>query len=191
MNWLLFILVISFLSISHSYIQSARSVSFKRALRTHLLALAGSGECKRLVIWDCDGVLVDSEALLKQGEVEALESLGFNLSVDDCVRLFSGVSPDTAAVLVNFIGFYFPTSKNLFGPVGKLLERVWKTTAGGLFQEANCRIYGSLSQEIISIDVRYSGWFAPSGRRNVCRLRFATSESLSLSGGGEDAAVLF
>ena len=104
-NWLLFILVNLFLSISHSYIRSARSVSFKRALSTHLLALAGS-ECKRLVIWDCDGVLVDSEALLKQGEVEALESLGFNLSVDDCVRLFSGVSPDTAAVLVYFIGFF-------------------------------------------------------------------------------------
>ena len=38
-----------------------------------------------------------SEALLKQGEVEALAQLGFHLSVDDCVRLFSGVSPDKAA----------------------------------------------------------------------------------------------
>ena len=38
-----------------------------------------------------------SEALLKQGEVEALDALGFQLTVDDCVRLFSGVSPDTAA----------------------------------------------------------------------------------------------
>ena len=52
---------------------------------------------KSLIIWDCDGVLVDSEALLKQGEVEALADLGFSLTVDDCVRLFSGVSPDKAA----------------------------------------------------------------------------------------------
>jgi hypothetical protein len=29
---------------------------------------------RSLVIWDCDGVLVDSEALLKQGEVEALSA---------------------------------------------------------------------------------------------------------------------
>jgi beta-phosphoglucomutase-like phosphatase (HAD superfamily) len=52
---------------------------------------------RSLVIWDCDGVLVDSEALLKQGEVEALSAGGFvDLSVEDCVRMFSGVSPDQA-----------------------------------------------------------------------------------------------
>jgi len=49
-----------------------------------------------LVIWDCDGVLVDSEALLKQGEVEALAELGYKVTVDDCTRMFSGVSTDTA-----------------------------------------------------------------------------------------------
>jgi beta-phosphoglucomutase-like phosphatase (HAD superfamily) len=54
-----------------------------------------------LIIWDCDGVLVDSEALLKQGEVEALARAGIDMSVDDCVRLFSGVSVDEAAV--NFL----------------------------------------------------------------------------------------
>jgi beta-phosphoglucomutase-like phosphatase (HAD superfamily) len=48
------------------------------------------------IIWDCDGVLVDSEALLKKGEVDALKLLGYDLSVADCTRLFSGVSPDMA-----------------------------------------------------------------------------------------------
>ena len=104
---ILFVFIIS-LSISHSYFQPARG-ELKRVLNTRSLALAGIEDCKRLVIWDCDGVLVDSEALLKQGEVEALESLGFNLSVDDCVRLFSGVSPDTAAVLYLKIAYYFPS----------------------------------------------------------------------------------
>ena len=52
---------------------------------------------KYLIVWDCDGVLVDSEALLKQGEVEGLARAGIDLSVDDCVRLFSGVSVDEAA----------------------------------------------------------------------------------------------
>ena len=51
---------------------------------------------RKLVVWDCDGVLVDSEALLKANEVDALEKLGFQLTVEDCVRLFSGVSQDTA-----------------------------------------------------------------------------------------------
>ena len=65
---------------------------------------ASPEKCKSLLIWDCDGVLVDSEALLKQGEVEALDAIGFKLSSDDCVRLFSGVSPDRAAVsYVNMI----------------------------------------------------------------------------------------
>ncbi len=63
--------------------------------RTHMSSCFMTSE--KLVIWDCDGVLVDSEALLKQGEVEALEELGFeNVTVEDCVRLFSGVSPDKA-----------------------------------------------------------------------------------------------
>lgn len=58
----------------------------------------GGGKKKKLVIWDCDGVLVDSEALLKQGEVEALAKDGIDVTVEDCVRLFSGVSPDKATI---------------------------------------------------------------------------------------------
>ena len=57
----------------------------------------GGFPSKTLIIWDCDGVLVDSEALLKQGEVEGLARAGIDVSVDDCVRLFSGVSVDEAA----------------------------------------------------------------------------------------------
>jgi beta-phosphoglucomutase-like phosphatase (HAD superfamily) len=49
-----------------------------------------------LIIWDCDGVLVDSEALLKQGEVEALAKAGIKVTIEDCVALFSGFSPDAA-----------------------------------------------------------------------------------------------
>ena len=54
-----------------------------------------------LIVWDCDGVLVDSEALLKQGEVEALARLGFAVTEMDCIRMFSGYSPDAAAA--NFL----------------------------------------------------------------------------------------
>lgn len=83
-------------ALKHSLVVKNERASFNKIDASKLKA--DDLDCKQLVIWDCDGVLVDSEALLKQGEVEALESLGFSLSVDDCVRLFSGVSPDTAAV---------------------------------------------------------------------------------------------
>ena len=64
-------------------------------LYTSALKMSGN-KLRRLVIWDCDGCLVDSEALLKQGEVEALAEAGFDLSIEECVRIFSGVSPDLA-----------------------------------------------------------------------------------------------
>ena len=68
------------------------------------MALAASrlslGSAFDLVMWDCDGVLVDSEALLKKGEVDALAKLGYSLNANDCTRLFSGVSIDKA--LENF-----------------------------------------------------------------------------------------
>lgn len=51
------------------------------------------------MIWDCDGVLVDSEALLKQAEVDALVEAGFEgVTTDDCNRLFSGYAPEAGAV---------------------------------------------------------------------------------------------
>merc|ERR1719282_1648695 len=53
---------------------------------------------KELVIWDCDGVLVDSEALLKTAEVEALHAAGFTeVTRDDCNRMFSGFAPEAGA----------------------------------------------------------------------------------------------
>lgn len=52
----------------------------------------------KLVVWDCDGVLVDSEAVLKRGEVRALAEAGITVTVDDCVSMFSGVSTDQAAL---------------------------------------------------------------------------------------------
>ena len=50
------------------------------------------------MIWDCDGCLVDSEALLKTAEVEALRAAGFDqVTEDDCNRLFSGYAPEAGA----------------------------------------------------------------------------------------------
>jgi len=58
----------------------------------------GPAAQKELVIWDCDGCLVDSEALLKIAEVEALQAAGFtDVTSDDCNRLFSGYAPEAGA----------------------------------------------------------------------------------------------
>ena len=57
------------------------------------------GRANKLVIWDCDGVLVDSEALLKRAEVDALKAAGFDdVDEDACNRLFSGFAPEAGAV---------------------------------------------------------------------------------------------
>lgn len=58
-------------------------------------------QADKLVVWDCDGVLVDSEALLKTAEVEALAAAGFTVTRDDCNRLFSGFAPEAGAA--NFL----------------------------------------------------------------------------------------
>jgi HAD superfamily hydrolase (TIGR01509 family) len=99
---------ISFLSSIATLVASPHGVlSFQsrtmphRSTTTVSLAASANGDDsapkRSLVIWDCDGVLVDSEALLKQGEVEALAAEGFvDITVEDCVRMFSGVSPDKA-----------------------------------------------------------------------------------------------
>lgn len=83
--------------------------AFQKAVRGVSIPIRGSGRASALaasslymssnfdlVVWDCDGVLVDSEALLKKGEVDALAKLGYSLTANDCTRLFSGVSVDKA-----------------------------------------------------------------------------------------------
>lgn len=86
------LLVCSGLS-AQAFFFNGRGAGFKRKTSRQALSLAQDYD---LVVWDCDGVLVDSEALLKKGEVDALAKLGYSLTTDDCTRLFSGVSVDKA-----------------------------------------------------------------------------------------------
>jgi HAD superfamily hydrolase (TIGR01509 family) len=53
----------------------------------------------RLVIFDCDGVLIDSEALCDRVVAASLREAGWDLSAADCHRLFLGLTfPDTQRV---------------------------------------------------------------------------------------------
>lgn len=53
-----------------------------------------------LIIFDCDGVLVDSEYLIAQVEAELFRAHGATISVDDVVSSFVGLSEDAMAALL-------------------------------------------------------------------------------------------
>ncbi len=46
----------------------------------------------KLLIFDCDGVLVDSEIVANRIEAEALTSIGYSLTIEECIKRFTGIS---------------------------------------------------------------------------------------------------
>jgi HAD superfamily hydrolase (TIGR01509 family) len=62
-----------------------------------------------LVIFDCDGVLVDSELLSNQSDLDLLESLGIKLELEEYMRLYVGKSAlDTMAGIESQTGVKLP-----------------------------------------------------------------------------------
>ncbi len=63
----------------------------------------------KLIIFDCDGVLVDSEALVIEVEAELLTEVGFPLTTDDIADRYVGLSyPDMMAKLTADFGRAVP-----------------------------------------------------------------------------------
>jgi HAD superfamily hydrolase (TIGR01509 family) len=63
----------------------------------------------RLVIFDCDGVLIDSEALCDRVVSAALAKVGWDLSAAECHRLFLGLTfPDTRLAAEAHLGRPLP-----------------------------------------------------------------------------------
>lgn len=56
-----------------------------------------------LIIWDCDGCLIDSEAIASAVEAQAVCRAGFQISVEDYIDQFAGVSMKTALARVDFL----------------------------------------------------------------------------------------
>lgn len=68
-----------------------------------------SGADWDLVIFDCDGVLVDSEVITHEVLADALRGLGIDLTVDEAMRLFMGnVLADTVAIVEARLGQPLP-----------------------------------------------------------------------------------
>lgn len=74
---------------------------------------AGSGSPRRerpaLIIFDCDGVLVDSEVIANAVMAEEITALGWPVSTDDCLKNFKGSHlDDVMAVIEAKIGRALP-----------------------------------------------------------------------------------
>lgn len=66
-----------------------------------------------LVIFDCDGVIVDSEPIANRIFAKLLNELGYSLSYDECEKMFTGRSDkDCLDLLEEKTGM--PPQKNLF-----------------------------------------------------------------------------
>lgn len=55
---------------------------------------------QKLIIFDCDGVLVDSEYIASRVFAEALSSYGYQISVEESIQKFTGVSDVEARQIV-------------------------------------------------------------------------------------------
>ncbi|MBA2727775.1 MAG: HAD family hydrolase [Parachlamydiaceae bacterium] len=64
---------------------------------------------KNLVIFDCDGVLVDSEYVSSRVFSEALACYGYRISTEECIRRFTGVNAhDCRQVIMEESGLTIP-----------------------------------------------------------------------------------
>ena len=55
---------------------------------------------KKLIIFDCDGVLVDSEIISNRINAEALTRLGYSITAEEMAKKFVGVDSKTAKELI-------------------------------------------------------------------------------------------
>ncbi len=88
------------------------------------MANAGSLPPK-LVVFDCDGVLVDSEPIANRVMAEAITGLGWRLTTADCIARFKGHHFDTVVAAVE---------KRLGRPVPETWLRDLRAATGAAFE---------------------------------------------------------
>ena len=57
-------------------------------------------DTNKLIIFDCDGVLVDSEIIANRIEAEGLTSVGYTLTTEQCIWKFTGISSSTQRQII-------------------------------------------------------------------------------------------
>ncbi len=64
----------------------------------------------KLVIFDCDGVLVDSEIISNRIVSETLTSLGYSITAEDCIMKFAGLNANSVRqIILNDSGIEIPS----------------------------------------------------------------------------------
>ena len=66
-------------------------------------------DMKKLVIFDCDGVLVDSEIISNRIDAEALTSIGYPITAEESIRRFTGLNAKAVRqIILNESGIDIP-----------------------------------------------------------------------------------
>lgn len=87
----------------------------------------------KLVIFDCDGVLVDSEYEGNKVFVEVVSEYGYSISLEECIKRFTGVSEhDCRKILMEETGLFIPEDY-WANAKGKLTE-AYKTSLVSLME---------------------------------------------------------
>lgn len=106
---------------------------------------------KKLIIFDCDGVLVDIELIAHQVQLDALQSLGCTLTVEESIREFTGVNQQKSQqILAEKYGLKLP--ENFFEVAQGLVIEAFKKELVAL----NQAVLTQLTQKNISICVASS-----------------------------------
>ena len=96
--------------------------------------MANTGSLRpELIVFDCDGVLVDSEPIANRVMAEAITGLGWPLSTADCIARFKGHHFDTViAAVEDRLGRPVPEAwrRDLRAATGAAFERELKPVPG-------------------------------------------------------------
>lgn len=97
-----------------------------------------------LIIWDCDGCLVDSEVIASQAELDYLNSLGLELTLDDYIDKFAGRSMKDCLSLID----------DLAGkPIAQSFDRVKSRQNIARNLEANLKPIDGLAWVLDALDI--------------------------------------
>jgi len=102
-------------------------------LNSNLASDLGGGAVAELVIFDCDGVLVDSDRISLRIQAEWITALGLETSYEDCVRDFLGLGmPATLRILTQRLGRPLPPGwkEGLDDAVREAFERELRPVSG-------------------------------------------------------------
>lgn len=104
----------------------------------------------KLIIFDCDGVLVDSEIIANRISAEVLSQLGYPLSTEDSIRKLTGMNFKAfQALIFEETGLQLPD--NLYElRINTLIDALEQELKPLIFDVLNCTIWNRLSRCIAS-----------------------------------------